>query len=378
MKPNPYEHENYRRILVRAPNWIGDQILAYSFFHYLRTCYPVAHIAVACVPWVQAVQFSHLVDEVLVLPRPLDQSWPSRWSAIEMGAKILKDAGPWDLGISMPNSLSAAWLLFRAGVRKRRGFKAEGRSLLLNQGIELEDDPILHRSETYLRLLPEARDHLTLPATEFWGVLPENELDPGQPGVISQLDLEKAWPQAEMIEPPDEPYWILAPGSNAESRRWPIERFTALAELILEETGWTGIVIGGVGEGEAAEYLMNEIAARKPKAQLLDWTGRGTVASYGKIFRSAKFSVCNDSGLAHVASICGSPVQVIWGAGDLKRTEPTGPGKVQVSLNPVDCWPCEKNHCALGVREPSRKIECLRGIYADSVWQQLKTGLRPF
>ena len=151
-----------------------------------------------------------------------------------------------------------------------------------------------------------------------------------------------------------------------------------LAELILEETGWTGILIGGPAEAEAAEYLKHEVSDQKFKGKLLDWTGRGTVASYGKIFQSAKFSVCNDSGLAHIAAICGSPVQVIWGAGDLKRTEPIGPGKVQVTLNPVDCWPCEKNDCELGIREPSRKLECLRGIYADSVWREIKTGLRPF
>ena len=54
-------------ILVRAPNWIGDQVLAFPFFHHLRKAYPKAHIAAVCVPWVENVQFKTLVDEVIVL-----------------------------------------------------------------------------------------------------------------------------------------------------------------------------------------------------------------------------------------------------------------------------------------------------------------------
>lgn len=50
-----------QKILVRAPNWIGDQILAYPFFHHLRAGYPGAQITAVCQPWVASVQFRHLV-----------------------------------------------------------------------------------------------------------------------------------------------------------------------------------------------------------------------------------------------------------------------------------------------------------------------------
>ena len=70
-----------KKILVRSPNWIGDQVLAYPFFYWLRRTYPHARITAACVSWVKSVQFMDCVDEVLVLPRAKGKGFLSRVSA---------------------------------------------------------------------------------------------------------------------------------------------------------------------------------------------------------------------------------------------------------------------------------------------------------
>src|SRR3954467_6620685 len=105
----------YESILVRAPNWIGDHILSYPFFHFLRRGFPRARIAVACVPWVEAVQFRNLIDDVVLLPKPESGNLWDRFRALEAGAAAARAKGPWDLGIALPNSFSAAWFLKRAG-----------------------------------------------------------------------------------------------------------------------------------------------------------------------------------------------------------------------------------------------------------------------
>ena len=78
-----------QKILVRAPNWIGDQILAYPCFHYLRAGYPTAQITVVCQPWVASVQFRHLVDEVYVLPQPKRASIWGRVQALDRTQPLL-------------------------------------------------------------------------------------------------------------------------------------------------------------------------------------------------------------------------------------------------------------------------------------------------
>jgi len=351
------------RIVVRAPNWIGDQVMAYPFFLHLRERYPQAHIAVACVPWVESIQFKNLVDEVIVIAPPkkspenrMAKGW-ARWRAklrtLEQNAKLLKKAGPWDIGISLPNSFSAAWIFYRAGVKDRRGYDADARGWLLNKAVPLSEAQGDHRAQSYLRLI------------EGMGEAPLNV------DVFQKFDPAIAWPDTNPLACPGEKFWILAPGTTAESRRWPIEKFEALAERIAEKTNYVGVVIGGVAESAVAAKL-----CQNPKLRLQDWTQRGTVASYWKLFQQAQFTVCNDSGLAHVASLCSfsgssrgsSAVYVIWGAGNPTRTKPLGRGKVNVITNPVECWPCEKNTC---YQTSSKYLQCIRGIEVERVLESI-------
>ena len=98
-------------ILVRAPNWIGDQVLAYPFFYFLRKAYPKARIGVVCVQWVQDIQFRHLIDEIMVLPRAGTDSLLEKFRLLEDAAALARTKGPWDLAITLPNSISSAWLM---------------------------------------------------------------------------------------------------------------------------------------------------------------------------------------------------------------------------------------------------------------------------
>jgi heptosyltransferase-2 len=356
-----------KSILVRAPNWIGDQVLAFPFYHYLRKAYPQARIAVSCVPWVEALQFRNLVDEVFVLPRSHGDRWLDKVAALNEGAAQLAARGPWDLAVSLPNSLSSAWLLYRANAIRRRGYSVEGRGLLLNERLPWDPNAERHRAQAYMDLLPEeVRPSLDVRA--FWGVPAENELDPSTPGELDCFDPVSSWPDAEPLSPPAEPYWVLAPGATAVSRRWPLDYVVGLARLIAKERGFTGVVVGGPAEAPVAMQLTEDKTLR-----LIDMAAQGPVTGLWKLFRNAKFTVTNESGLAHVAALCGSPVQIVCGAADPRRTCPIGPGKVRVAINPVECWPCERNSCS----EPFvQSIRCLRGIKPDVVWEEIKSAFR--
>lgn len=357
-----------RNILVRAPNWIGDQILAFPFYYYLRKAYPKAHIASVCVPWVENIQFRTLIDETIVLEQSIEKGLWSRFSAIDRQAKEIEKKREWDLSITLPNSFSGAWLIYRAGAKRRIGYRSEGRGLVLNAGIDLPEERfgIHHRAQAYLDLLPEEAKP-TRPLTEFWERLPENDLDEPLPGELKTFDADRYWP-SERIPPPKGHYWVLAPGATADSRRWPIEYFIQLAKLIADQTNLTGIVVGGPKEAPLASRLC-EIE----ELRLQDYTARGPIPMQSELFRRSAFTVTNESGLAHVASFCGAFTQIVCGAADPRRTKPTGPGLVQVSLNTVECWPCERNVCSQPIE---KNIQCLKGIKAETVWEEIKRGLR--
>ncbi|MGE4106781.1 MAG: glycosyltransferase family 9 protein [Bacteriovoracia bacterium] len=358
-------------ILVRAPNWIGDQVMAYPFFYYLRRAFPRAHIATISAPWVESVQFRRQVDEVISLPRPLRPTVWSRFQNIHAFGAELRGRRKWDLAISLPNSFSAAWLLRRAGAATRRGYRLEGRGWLLNDSLPWDPSPGLHRAQAYLNLLPKGA-RAAVPgmkgAEDFWGVYPENPLDEKIAGELEAFDAMAEWAPKETLAPPAGPYWVLAPGATAESRRWPLNQYIQLARMVHQETGWPGIVVGGPAEAAMAAEMEED-----KSLHVRDFTARGPVSGLWKIFREARFTVCNESGLAHVASLCGSRVRIVCGAANPARTEPIGPGQVAVCINPVECWPCEKNEC---YQPPQKKLQCLKGIEVQRVWEEIKVQLK--
>ena len=342
-----------KRILVRAPNWIGDQIMAYPFYRQLRSAYPDAWIGVVCTEWVRDIQFRGLIDEVFVLPRGKTDSVVKTFFKLLRFSKKLRKKGPWDLGVSLPNSFGAALLLLLSGVKRRRGYIADARGFLLNEGIGFDPSSVTHRAQAYLGLL--AREGgFEFEGQEYWTKSGETEFDP-----------YVHWQEIEPIEPPDGAYFIIAPGSNADSRRWTASQFADLIELMIAKHQMRAVVVGGKAEKEIAAALF------KRGITILDYTGRGWVAAHWKLFRNATFTVCNDSGLAHVAALCGSRVQLVWGAGDPKRTRPIGPGRVQIKVNPVDCWPCERNSC---LYQGSRRNQCLKGIEPAAILGEVENG----
>ncbi len=202
---------------------------------------------------------------------------------------------------------------------------------------------------------------------KFWTLPPENELDPPIRGEVDAFPAELAWPKAVGMDPPSEPYWVMAPGSMADSRRWGEEQFVTLAREVVRETGWSGVIVGGPKEAPIAERLKQDRSL-----QLKDWTARGPITDLWRVLRGARFTVANDSGIAHLSTLLGSPTYIAWGAGDPRRTRPLGPSVVQIEVNAVDCWPCEKNSCE---KRGDDHLACIRGVKASHVWTQIRRGV---
>lgn len=344
------------RILVHSPNWIGDQILSYPFFYTLRQLYPQAWIGVCCKPWVRSIQFQNCVNQIL----------PARTSPGFCPWNLWKQAGKqpwaWDIGIALPDSFSAAWQIYQSHIQRRWGYLTEWRGPLLTHSLRLPAE-VQHRSEKYLHLLeldtiqqqppPQVTSSFSWIRSCMQAFCPEFE-----------------WGSFSVLPPPEFLYWILAPGSMAISRRWPLEKWVTLARLIYAQTQWPGILIGGASESDMVHQLFNELGS---PLVLKDFFLKGELPVYWKLFQRAQFVVCNDSGLAHYASLLSRYTQIIWGAGNPNLTLPLGPGKLQISQHQTACWPCEKNDC-FQIQDQSY-LGCLKSIQPDLVWKAIQSGI---
>ncbi len=369
-----------QRILVRAPNWIGDQLLAYPFYALLREQFPSAHISVICASWVESIQFRDQVDEVISLGERPQGGILSKMMIFEGWGAMLRQKGPWDLGFLLSPSLSSAWVLRRAGVRRRVGYATDSRGFLLSDA--LEPSLTKHRSMQYIDLLrslvssPLPEDLSTLLGT--WEQHPITGEVEETAGRVPTLNFEKSFASVLPLELPavlkQRPYGVIAPGAVAESRRWPPERYAELIAILWERLRVPVLLVGGAGERgvEAQIRKRLQLSFSLPEEALHSLLGAGSVGSYWKVLKEARYFVGNDSGLAHFASLAQTPTWVVWGAGDPKQTRPIGTRKATLLFNSTDCWPCAKNFCSL---PPGQKLACLMAVDVEQVAEEVVRGI---
>jgi ADP-heptose:LPS heptosyltransferase len=101
---------------------------------------------------------------------------------------------------------------------------------------------------------------------------------------------------------------ILHPGAASEARRWPLDRWAAVAASELAD-GRHVAITGGPGEVALARRLA-AVAGLGPGAVL---AGRTTVLELAAGVAAADRVVCGDTGVAHLATALGTPSVVLFG-----------------------------------------------------------------
>src|SRR5688500_1103450 len=108
------------RIVVRAPNWIGDVVLSLPAVRDLRRNFPAARIEMLARPW---------VAELYGAVKEIDAVRPS--VGVRADARSLR--GAFDAAVLLPNSFAAAFTAWRAGIPQRWGYATDGRRFLLTR-----------------------------------------------------------------------------------------------------------------------------------------------------------------------------------------------------------------------------------------------------
>lgn len=145
------------------------------------------------------------------------------------------------------------------------------------------------------------------------------------------------------------------PGSGADSKNWPRERFIELAAR-LTAAGMVVIVLSG--EAEAAKTAPGGDAEWKGDVIMLPPLGLPLLAALLGICRGY---VGNDSGVSHLAAFTGTAATVIFGPTDPRMWAPRGRA-VTVVRHAVSCSPCDRER---RIRCPHRT--CLDSITVDEV-----------
>jgi heptosyltransferase-2 len=311
------------RVLIRLPNWLGDALMARPLLHAVRAGLPHARIEATGPPaLLQLLERERFWDDSAAWPPP---------AAFGHHA---------DLALILPPSFSSAWHAWRSGARRRIGFAGDHRRVLLTEAWRRPPRGDRHLSDEYRALGAS----LGLPSVLVPALAPvETERDHAQ----SLLERTGGVP----------PAWVvLGPGAvYGPAKRWPAERFAALADRLVTR-GATPLVCGGADDRDTARDVIARM--RTPGAARM-LAGETTLPVQLALCSGARATVSNDSGLAHLAAATGAPTVVVFGSTSSAWTAPLGPGTRVVQHAPV-CAPCFRRTCVIGYR-------CLEAVTVEEV-----------
>jgi len=158
-------------------------------------------------------------------------------------------------------------------------------------------------------------------------------------GVAAEGEAVEAWLRREGIASGG--YAVLHPGVSGfgSFKRWPGERYAALAREIRARRNLPVLLTAGPGEESLADEvasLSGGAARRGPETPSL--------ARLGALLARAAVVVGADTGPVHLAAVLGVPTVALFGPKDPAVYAPRGP-RARVVWKQVWCSPCRLRHC---------------------------------
>lgn len=334
------------RIFVRANNWIGDVVLSTPAFCALRARFPRAEISVLAKPWVVPIlRHNPHIDRILLYDAR------GRHRGLLGVHRLGRDlrAGRFDTAFLFQRAFEAAWIARIARIPVRVGYGTDGRRWLLTHAVPASRDTLLvHRVEHNLSLL------------EAVGISPANRelvLSAG----VADLDRAKARLEGFGIGMEDRIFGLSPGAAFGPAKRWPAERFSAIAEALSEQERSRGLVFGGPAE----KNIGDEVVRNAPKARLVNLAGLTELEEAVALIGLCGVFVTNDSGLMHVAAALDVPLAAIFGPTDPRTTAPWSRRHVLLRMDGVRCSPCLKRDC-------DKDHRCMDLITVEDVRSALK------
>ena len=155
-------------------------------------------------------------------------------------------------------------------------------------------------------------------------------------------------------------FMLLNPGGAWPNKRWPPERFGALAQRIMAERGLPSYVLWGGGEASLAEAVVANAGGVATRAQL---TSLGDILALSTL---ATVVVSGDTGPLHLAAAVGAPIVGLYGPTWPERNGPWHPDDVVVS-RAADCECHHKRRCQRDASSTTTSRMCLMDISVDEV-----------
>ncbi len=329
------------KILVIAPAWVGDAVLAQPLFRRLHERHPGLTLDVLAPAWTHAL-FARMPEINVTLTNPFGHGE----LAVKRRYRLARELATrgYAQAIVLPNSFKSALVPFFAGIPLRTGFVGEARWGLLNNARPLDKRALPLMVERFAALAEPAGHALERPLAAAKLVVDATQ----RAATLARLGLH-----------PDRAVAVLCPGAEyGPAKRWPAEYFAELARKL----AGAGYAVWLAGSNKDVT-IGDEIAQSSANA-CINLCGNTSLAEAIDVLSCAALVISNDSGLMHIAAALDKPLVALFGSSSPAFTPPANPRATIVKLD-LPCSPCFKRVCPLG------HFDCMLKLTPDEVWRHI-------
>ena len=295
-----------QRVLIIKLSSLGDVIHALPVPCSLRATLPGAHIGwVIEEKWRPVIARHPDLDEVLTLDTHAARRRPHQLSGLRDAMRAVRAFNP-DCVLDLQGTLKSAVVTAFSGAPVRIGYS---RAALRERGAGFA-----YTHQVLPRAAHVVEQMLELAATVAPGVPFQRELRfpfPISPEVQRAAD---DWIASNHIGP----FAFFSPGGGWMSKRWPSDRYAALAEILRRDHGLVAVLNRGPDEKEMDDAYRR---ASQIRARLFS----GDVEHLGAILTRARLVVGGDTGPLQLAAALDLPTVALFGPTDPARNGPYSP-----------------------------------------------------
>ncbi len=343
------ELSRIKNVLIIMMGGIGNMIFLTPALKALRKALPSSSFGFLLGPYgaEKAVEGSELLDKKII-------AGPEKFTGVSGRIKLIRKLRQEHFNLSITstgtNPLKSGLLCALAGIEYRVGENIGGKGIFYN--LKVPFDKERHEVEGNIHLVRR----LGIEAEDRRLFVQRSKKDKDS----AQKFFARHKLKGKVVVG-------LHPGSGihqAGFKRWPMERYTQLADKLIADLGASVIIFGGTEEMELAE----EIKGRMRSAPLI-MTGQSTLGETATLIERCSLFISNDSGLLHVACAVNTPSIGIFGPTNPKRTGPY-PDLSAVFRKDMACSPCYE-----GRPIQCHHYECLHLITVDDMIEEVKKRL---
>jgi len=368
------------KLAIRAPNWVGDLVMATPVFEaalasgrftqivvvvrrhlagVLADSPALASANAVLEPWDTAPEAAATVRSasaarassasasanelrptLRVVTIASDSAETALYRELAPGAVML-----------LSNSLGAAWRAYQGGVKLRAGSALSGRRVLLTHSIVPPSKDG--------RRVPIPTAHLMRDVAGLLGVLVP-DLHP-RLGVRDEIVRRERERLARLGIGFDQDYVMCCPGAAfGAAKLWPPERFAAALDRLHDLHGWRGVVSGGPGEEALMEAVANASASGVVSLanEVRDLEGLKALVKHSRLL------LVGDSGPRWFAAAFDVPCVSLMGPNFPELTASALELALIVRVEDLECAPCLERVCPLGHHRCMRDIGVERVVAA--------------